>query len=337
VREFVETFGGKWVEAESLRRGGDGAWLEDASGAAEPILSAANARGLADEFLRRAPAFPEQQYRGRGVVVCGGGETYFPSAWVCIRLLRHLGCDLPVELWHLDGSEMPDAWRAAVEPWGVKCVNAADVRVAHPARSLGGWELKPYAMLHSAFEQVLLLDADNVPVREPSYLFDSPQFRRTGAVFWPDGDRFPADHPVWGICGVPYVDEPQFESGQVLVDKRRCWRALQLTTYLNDYSDFYYEHLYGDKDTFHMAWRMVGQEYTLVPHAMRPLPRTMCQHDLRGRRLFQHRFRAKWRLGGPNRRIRGFRLEDVCLAALAELEAQLGSTAAAVTVGGAPA
>jgi hypothetical protein len=74
---------------------------------------------------------------------------------------------------------------------------------------------------------------------------------------------------------------------------------------------------------------MVDQEYEMVPHPMRLLPYTMCQHDFDGKLLFQHRFRAKWRVGRPNRRIRGFKLEDVCRAALAELEQATGAASSA--------
>ena len=44
----------------------------------------------------------------RGIVICGGGQRYFPCAWVCIRTLRELHkTKLPIELWFLgeDGSE----------------------------------------------------------------------------------------------------------------------------------------------------------------------------------------------------------------------------------------
>ena len=35
---------------------------------------------------------------GTGVVICGGGPLYFSSALVIVRLLRGLGCYLPVEV-----------------------------------------------------------------------------------------------------------------------------------------------------------------------------------------------------------------------------------------------
>jgi hypothetical protein len=69
-----------------------------------------------------------------------------------------------------------------------------------------------------------------------------------------------------------------------------------------------------------MAWRMLGREYAMVPHALRPLDRTMCQHDFKGRRVFQHRNLAKWVLGPGNARIPGFRFEELCLGFLDELD-----------------
>lgn len=34
-----------------------------------------------------------------GIVVLGGGGTYFVSAWVDILMIRSLNCTLPIELW----------------------------------------------------------------------------------------------------------------------------------------------------------------------------------------------------------------------------------------------
>jgi hypothetical protein len=346
VHQFVRVLSGAWVgvsagTADPAREGprlieqpqaadptGNGAQrAARAPRASGPVLTEETARGVADEFVRTIPRYPAGRFRGRGVVVCGGGEKYFPCAWVCIRMLRHVGCALPIELWHVGASEMPRRLRALVEPYGVRCVDAAAVRRRYPVRTLSGWELKPFALLHCAWQEVLLLDADNVAVRDPAYLFHAAPYRKLGAVFWPDFDRLAPDRAIWRICGVDFRDEPEVESGQVLVDKRRCWEPLQLAMHLNEHSDFYYEYVHGDKELFHMAWRMLGREYAMVPHALRPLDRTMCQHDFRGRRVFQHRNLAKWVLGAENPSIPGFRFEDVCREFLDELATARGSEA----------
>lgn len=44
-------------------------------------------------------------------------------------------------------------------------------------------------MILSSYEEVLYLDSDNIPLRDPTYLFDTPLYSGAGqprAVFWPD-------------------------------------------------------------------------------------------------------------------------------------------------------
>jgi hypothetical protein len=311
--EFVEMLGGTWASV-----GADGLVLVDEAFHRDPPLTETNARPTADQFVRKLGPYPTGRFRGRGIVICGGGEKYLPCAWVCIRMLRHLGCELPIELWQLRASEGSKRVAAALAQLGVRCVNAAEVRRQHPARYLGGWELKPYSILHSAFEQVLYLDADNVPVADPSRLFDSPQFVDVGAVFWPDYGRLEPSAEIWRVCAVAFRDEPEFESGQILVDKRRCWEPLQLTMHLNEHSDFYYRYVHGDKDTFHLAWRMLERAYAMVSHPIEKLHGTMCQHDFDGRRLFQHRNVPKWTIRNGNPRVNGFAFEEECLRFLGD-------------------
>jgi hypothetical protein len=236
-------------------------------------------------------------------------------------MLRHLGCTLPVELWYLGPYEMTPEMAALVEPLGVRCVDGLEVRRRHPALRLGGWELKPYAILHSRFEEVIFLDADNVPLIDPARLFDAPEYRRHGAIFWPDFHPLDRWNGIWDAAEVPYRHEPAFESGQIVVDKRRCFEPLALALHYNEHSDFYYRFLGGDKDTFHVAWRRLLREYAMVPWGVRSLDdRAMAQHDFDGEPIFQHRNNAKWLLDADaNPRLEGFREEARCLDWLREL------------------
>jgi hypothetical protein len=103
---------------------------------------------------------------------------------------------------------------------------------------------------------------------------------------------------------VTYRDEPQQESGQVLVDKRRAWQALALCDWYNQNSDFFYRFVYGDKDTFRLAWHRTGQAFSMP--AMPASPNFVInQTDFEGRLLFQHRNGDKWSLHG-NRHCPGF-------------------------------
>jgi hypothetical protein len=253
-------------------------------------------RLAADRFLAALPEYPAGDFTGRGIVIAGGGPRYFPSLYVTVRAIRHVGCDLPIQVWYLGREdELPaERWRL-LEPFGVECVDADAVRERRPCRILNGWELKVYAVLHSPFAEVLSLDADCYPVRDPGFLFEDAGYRETGAVFWPDSvSGSPLD---WRAFGVEPSGRASVESGQFVVDKHRSWRPLALAWWYNDHSDWSYLHGYGDMHTFDVAWARCGAAYRrFAEHA------DWHVHSFRhvgpdGRLLFVHRCRDKFRCG----------------------------------------
>jgi hypothetical protein len=283
-----------------------------------------------EEALAATPPYPAEKYSGRGVVICAGGARYFTCAWVLLRVLREIvHCELPVEVWHLGTAEMDSSMRSLLIEAGADVIDASLVPAARPAEK--GWPFKPFAILHSRFREVVLIDADNIPVQDPAKLFDTPEYVRCGALFWEDIERLDRDSPIWEICRLDYRDEPAFESGQLVIDKLRCWRALNLTMHMNENSHFYYRFLYGDKDTFHMAWRMTGQPYARPANSVRLLSPyrqpewpmywgpVLAQTDFQGRRFFQHKNFPKWILFGYNPHYPLFQYENECLKFLDDL------------------
>ncbi len=294
------------------------------------ISEVARHQAMLDAVAGNPHPYPEGQFAGRGIVFCGGGDVHFPCAWVSISMLRRLGCGLPIELWYRGPREMTAEAIALLEPLGVTCVDAYAMARKHPFRRLDGWELKPFAIAFSSFEEVLYLDADNVAVRDPAFLFDCPAYTSERAVFWPDRYAGPGTgeewlkREIWGICRVPYRLEPEIEAGQLLIHKRCCWFPLQLALHLNEHSDFYYRYFYGDKDTFHLAWRRAEANYALAPHPPKNLGRSeaIVQFHFDASVLFQHRNRDKWSLLRANHLLPGFRLERECFDCLKELRSQ---------------
>jgi hypothetical protein len=275
---------------------------------------------LARQAIEKVPPFGDAT--GRGIVICAGGERLFTNAWVCVHMLRRWGCRLPIQVWYLGDCEFDRHMGGLLAGLDVEPIDAERVAQDHPVRTLRGWELKAFALLRCSFREVLLLDADNVPVRDPTFLFETPEFAQHGAIFWPDFGRLDKSRSIWEICEVPFRDEPEFETGQAVIDRARCWLALWLAMHYNEHSDFYYQHIHGDKDTFHLAFRRVNKSYAMPPWGINALDATMCQHDFDGQRTFQHRNMDKWRLDGRNRRISGFLYEDECRAYLADLKAR---------------
>ena len=130
------------------------------------------------------------KFKGRGIVICSGGPKLFPSTWASVNLLRRHGCTLPIEIWYLGEEEMPTEFRDLLASVSGE-LRLVDGR-SHPraTKSTTGWQLKAFAIIYSSFEEVLFLDADNIAVADPEYLFESANYKIHGATFWPDYGRF---------------------------------------------------------------------------------------------------------------------------------------------------
>ncbi len=63
----------------------------------DPLAAEAH-REMARRFLLTLPSYPGNR-SGRGVLYVGGGK-YDCGIYLGLKMLRHVGCDLPVQVWH---------------------------------------------------------------------------------------------------------------------------------------------------------------------------------------------------------------------------------------------
>lgn len=247
-----------------------------------------------------AAADPPPGFEGRGIVIGAGGAKFFACAFNCVMELRRLGCELPVELWFLHEGEMDPQMMAAVEALtNTRLVDATAeiVKRGLKPRRLNGWELKPFSVMWSAFSEVIYLDADIVPAVDVEAVFDFEGYREHGSMFWPDlpparrKEWLPPQ--CWTNVGLTYRNEPDFESGQLAVDKRRCWSALQLTMFMNEHSDWYYSFVFGDKSTWHLAWRRIGLDYGMADYQCGWKAPCILQYGEDGKLFTQHACQGK--------------------------------------------
>ncbi|GGH11886.1 hypothetical protein FAZ19_00100 [Sphingobacterium alkalisoli] len=254
-------------------------------------------------FLAKIPAYPHHRYAEKGIVYTAGGVSHVTCLWVSINELRNLGCLLPIEVWHL-GNEISIDVMEFFEGLDVRFRDFQDLG---PIDRTGVF-LKPLAILHSSFREVLYIDSDNVCLRDPTYLFDIPEYNRLGTVFWPDYWITDPHNPIWKIIDSSAFDTPEQESGQLLVNKEMCWKELNLCLHFNMLEKYYYKLLYGDKDTFRFAWFALKTSFYMIP----TLPgtcgtikedafygNTMLQHDENESVLFLHRNLLKWDITRP--------------------------------------
>ena len=186
--------------------------------------------------------------------------------------LRSCGCTLPIEIFYLGSHELKCSTMKSLAA-RERCT-LRDLLAGQPTlRDVQGfgYAAKPLALAASSFAEVLLLDADIIALRDPSFLFDEVSYLTHGAVFWSDmyaaNETFvrlydprdvrlrpsmleravqdaldawlvkpvrmkPDFVPALSTIGLP-PDAPTHESGQVLMDKRRCVDALAAAGLLN--------------------------------------------------------------------------------------------------------
>lgn len=228
--------------------------------------------------------YPEDVYKGDGIVMVGGGKfSWF--VLLAVENLRATGSELPVEVLipteqeyeqHLCEDLLPDL--------NAKCV-VLTRRLPFLKQFesiIGGYQYKSLALLSSSFENVLLLDADNLAVANPDRLFHAEPFSSTGMVLWPDywkrvthpdfyriakysvspdrvryvrddltppelyvsGNENPADDvPLHDRQGA--IPDLTTESGQILVNKRTHIKSLLLSLYYNLYGPHQYYPLFS--------------------------------------------------------------------------------------------
>ncbi|MDR3469698.1 MAG: hypothetical protein P4M07_27525 [Xanthobacteraceae bacterium] len=275
-----------------------------------------------------APArCPDGRFEGRGIVICAGGKRYFTCAWVLIAVLRRVHrCTLPIQVWHLGRREMSEEMRILLEEEGVEVVDAEAVVAMHPARVAGGWPLKPYAIAHSRFREVLYLDADTVPLVDPEQAFAWAEYMDNGLLLWPDVVDVRATNPVWARLGLAPVERASVDSGVLLADKTRAWDMLDLAIALNEHCDEVYDLIHGDKDTFLLSALLLNRTFGFLAHRPFLFDWDMVQRDPSGEPFLHHRSGAKWFLDHPNRPLVAPGLMPACEAALADLRRRWSGT-----------
>jgi hypothetical protein len=273
-----------------------------------------------EDRLRHPPRFPDERFAGRGIVVCAGGPRYFTCAWVLISVLRSVyQTKLPIQVWHLGRCEMSEAMQILLEEQDVEVVNAATALHRYPAKVAGPWPLKPYAIAHSRFREVLSLDADTVPLSDPGSILDWDLYRESGLLFWPDIIDLLETNPIWSNLGLEPRGSLSVESSVLAIDKTRTWNVLDIAILLNEHWRTSYRYVHGDKDTFLLAAILTGAKPAWVEHRPFSAGGDLIQRDIAGDPLFHHRTASKWRLSGENRSLAVPSLMPACDRALAML------------------
>ena len=143
-------------------------------------------------YLSLTPGFSAAGFRGRGVVICGGGLGYIGALWLNVKMLRRQGSTLPIEIFGFGGEQPTPLLRAMFEAQGARFISMEEI-VPGGSTLFRGYVVKIFAIIFSSFAEVLSLDSDAMPIDNVDKLFEhgggrgaevySPEH---GAVLWPD-------------------------------------------------------------------------------------------------------------------------------------------------------
>lgn len=115
-------------------------------------------------------------------------QDTFDRVLVSLRLLRKsYNSSLPALIFHFPSESPSEAQVAEFAALDAQVSSLTALDKAGGGRTKS-FHLKGAALVEATkrFDELLLVDSDNVPVRDPAFLFDSVEFQELGAVFWPD-------------------------------------------------------------------------------------------------------------------------------------------------------
>jgi len=224
-----------------------------------------------------------KSFNGRGIVICAG-DGHFKYAISTIDTLRNIiETDIPIEIFYNGESDLSVENRKRFQEY--KNVYLSDITKYFDEGPLqiGGWAIKPFSILASRFQEVLLMDADAMYIRDPSILFEDEGYIKTGTVFFRDRTLFPGPHvgsqwlKQWMVDPLPETKSNRFwneetahemESSTVVIDKSRVILGLLATCKFNEKDvrdEVVYKYVHGDKETFWMSFDMARQHYNEIP------------------------------------------------------------------------
>ncbi len=93
---------------------------------------------------------------------------------------------MPAEVYHFPDENPTEDQRRAFGDLEATVISLSSLSKGPLNGRTKSFHLKGAALIECGFDEVLMLDSDNVPARDVAFLFDSIEFKEMGAVFWPD-------------------------------------------------------------------------------------------------------------------------------------------------------
>lgn len=227
-------------------------------------------------FIKTIPEC-DNNLKGKGVVICGG-NAHYKSGNIIVNLLQKYDKDINIE-WYYVGDELDNKYIEQLKDKNIDVINCLSVLPnwwydTISGSDIKGFMIKPFALMQSKFEHILLLDSDNIPIKDIKFLFECPEYIENGNLFWSDY-KYKKNIGMFTLClplGVDIFSKLKIkspfdnninltDSGQILINKKKMWKGICLSYYLNYNKKIYYKMVYGDKDLYYIAFQLLNLPY----------------------------------------------------------------------------
>lgn len=245
------------------------------------------------EYTTSVQPYPNGIFVGRGIATTMNENTT-DTAYAMVNTIRTvLQSKLPIEIFYIgsNGLISPDTIQRLEATEDVRCIEL-DNDIPDLKRSLNGNDLieafvQPYAIMYSRFQEILWLQVNTLPLKDPEGLFESQKYTEAGALFWPDVcNRFTATAEAWPLFGLARPDNypdtasmdtmwgnecvaghREISGSQMLIDKSRGWSALNIAAVMSREHYFFYERVFGEvKQGLAFAYDYTDTQYHVVTH-----------------------------------------------------------------------
>jgi hypothetical protein len=212
-------------------------------------------------------------------VICVGNQHVL-QALATMRMIREVhASQLPFEIFYTGEKDLSMKNQKLLKEISYTTVKDIGDYFDNDILKLGSWDLKPFALLASSFQNALLMDADVVFVQNPNTIFKSPLYWQNHAIFFRDRSLYTAPQEtldwIMDLFPKPIPQIPstyrifnektrhEQESGVVLINKKEALAGLLAVCTLNSaaFRSVTYERVYGDKETFWIGFTTIQEKF----------------------------------------------------------------------------
>ena len=212
------------------------------------------------------------------------------------NMFNRLGCKLPIELWQIGHEISIKASKTIIKLRDKYDIRFKNVRyLTHDFEHWRGWQIKAFALRHSDFDEVIICDCDILFGINPEIIFKDENYIKTGTYFfrdyeygYPTSDQDIKSRSQFIQKLIPeknqyFPKEWEFiydgnyehsrdrwdymEAGVVYINKARHKDVVETIFELNSNWQETYNYIYGDKETFWLAFVMHNVEFYMNPRA----------------------------------------------------------------------